>query len=1772
MEFKKYNKNKDINQVYDFDKFNQQIKEKLKPTHTESSYSSKKHYNLIDYTLGADELSLNPLNLKSIYKKELIDTTPLKKQQLQNQINEKDVLTIRYCNNPFTCQNLASNKVPGDFQVNLSSSFKFYTVGGGGKGNKNINIEDDLDENQKKINLDVTTQETPKITNNNYHVYNKIANQGGSEDGEDIDTSGDDIKIIGFFRLPIKSIYSISDYGTLNILNKTYTNDAFIKYTENNYIKIVEVDDTYANNSQSLFFKHPNNPVIFLFVIKSEQKSKTDNKKNQISKKNKNYIYHTLGKILPSFDDIINYHSVDFNDYQRNNVINNVIELYGYDRNNLNVHQIGLINNIHERNYKKESKKISNYIEHFDLQDKSLKKNKSQSKVVSKKYEISDILMEELGKISKLRYTYENSSIDNSRLRFEWIVSNIDNGLLFLSYSQVLELYNQIDVHTKTEGLNLNIDKLNKEIELLKLENTDTTNLNKSCNNLNFGKVKIVKYKTLKDLEKDNGVDITDSDEQPITDGDFAILEVTTKDTKDTNNTKSKDIKVYKRTEILGVDQWVLDNKKSIHDILELEKQQFYDSEASLTKGDYDYQTNKCNTIYSDYFNFDLNEPNCAFDTDDMKCLNLEASLTASSIKQKEESIQKMEGELVFCKNIEKEKKDLEKRLKHIRTEISNTVQKKSHIQKHKLEKNKQLAVEVQQLIKGNTPCVHFDMLRFIGKIKNTTEIERFQYYRLVIDNYLNTNYILDLDKVIEDDEESELVNFGRNQNHHSNKHSKNDKHKHKHSTKESPNYTTCNICSQNLVCKHWLTGIKMLETDGDIDFGKLTDIYGIESNGIYTCKICGEFIANTETIDIIEGGRGADNKGGAFREVLKDDKKNDKKIQLLDQYLKNLEQDEKYDTDTYFKMEFYYHLKQLLNIKVTDGDEKEMIIFINTHNFIKREVYYHKIRVTQPTLPLKIVHTLVQTNYQKRICCDIAARFLIILQTSQKEYVLKNQFCSPNFIGFPLIDNINERDGIKLIFCICQQLATKKKYKFLEKNIEKMIIDKLYYFLENDEFVKNKILKTIDDKTNMIFNHLDFNNYENKYWPACLPFLGVDNLEWKPEKKLLKSELSSINSRNYSKMKNTCYENLFYYTYQSVILINDIIGSEIARNKFFRTTSITNSCCIEQIKPTNYLNYFYQKDNNIKKYIEAANEMYLNYEIINKFKVHPIYKVNTKLYLNTSLKVTPLHFNIDAYEIKQFFIKFIDKGAYQGKEHVYNEYGVCIITNEQKENIENNIYTIHDYNRLSQIIYKNNIVSKEHLVSVQDKDKDKYKYKNTGDELNNTDKSRKKPVSDYNPYTQKNFKNKKETIDFLDYLITTMEDHPKLKLLSDQLETLKRNYEVKEESRTKFNFYLKLVGQTNINIKKLCGILIKKSKDIEKFKNNLVNLGFYENLYNEKVDKNESVAMLENFKNKTKEKKIKKDFKYLLESIVMLKNRKYKYIKNADEIPYQYQYLLLYKDYNTIFEDIYKKMDVYNHLFKVIEGQMNSYFPPDYSSIILHYLLVEVLFTVVNIETVKQKDSNKTTSKKKINKHANKVANYIKEQDKLVKESTIRDGDDDGEDGEDDEKVGNIVVEKEDFDLVKNKSKVNYYITSEFIVVYLKFIFKRQANHDSLTDEKIKQRIADTEQKQQRRNLKIHQILKTEEGMDEYRNMILQKLHYGMLEYHSLENEISNLGLQEHLDNYDNESVERDEMTDKEFYNQDATIDKDNDVNYNDGNIIYDADEDDVEDGDYIF
>ena len=1708
MEFKKYNKNKDVNQVYNFDKFMKEIKDILKPTHSNNNYSNEKNNNFDQFNikLGQDNLELNQIKMKKIFDISNANTTFIKKTQLQNQINNKNVLTVKYCKSPFICQNILSNRISNDSQVNIGSVFKFYEYQTNQEGSS-----DEQDTKNYSFNKPPTDENiiNDKKFINNYNVYQYIKND-----------DADNINIIGFFRLPLNLIYSIDNSGVFKEANKSYTNDILLKYMETNSIVVVEVNDKINDiEKENLFFKNPENLVIFLFV-----KNKNNNQPR--NDEELPMFYNLVNKILPTFNNIIDFHKGDFKKYNSQSLINNVLEFYKYQKSYLNIEQKKEILKLETESFKKESTKIKSFVKDIEGVLKSVKKRRSLS-TQNKSIDglISMNLIEELEKITNTKYAYKNSLLNDDRMKLNYIISEIPYGVSFLSLSQSLENYDKLDIDKLMQENTILIDKLHKEIEILKLKTNDKSNkkdTDKSCNKKSFGKTKIVKYKSIKDLEKDNGVDITDTDNNPIVEGDFAILEIKVKDQDELKK------KIYKRVKIAGLDQWIIDSKKSIQEILELEKKQFYNQDNfTQTEDEFDEETQKCNSIYSNYFNFDLKAPNCTFDLDTMECLKYDQTINQKEIQIKDDKIKILKDDIFFYKNINKEKKELENRLKNVRKMILNDIKKKSNIKKDEIEKSKEVAFEVQKFLEEKVKCVHTDMLKFIGKIKNTTEVEKYQYYQLVLNNYHNTNFILDLDTVYENDEND----FGFNQSGQSEQ------------NLDELNHTTCNICNQKLVCKHWLAGIKMLETEGTIDFGKLTDIYGYQSNGKYICRICGEVITSTDTLDIIEGGRGDLGKAVAFREVMKDDTKNEKKIQLLDQYLKELELDENYDTDTHFKLDFYYHLKQLLNLKLTNEDEKEMIIFLNTYNFVKKEVFYQKIRVAQPNIPLKIVHTLVQTNFNKRLCCDIAARFLITLQTSDKEYVIKNNYCSPNFIGFPLINDINQRDGINLLNCIFNQMATRKKYRFLDKNCEKMIIDKLYYFIENDEFIQNKILKTIDDKTKHIFKYLDFNSYKNKLWTQFLPFLELRNFNYKMEKKLSESDLKLINGKNYSKMLLSSYENLFYYSNQSMYLINKVVEDEAIRNKFYKSASITNSCCLELLRPPNFHNYFFEKDPSIEQNINLANKTYQQYYDINRYRVHNIKKINTQLYDNTSLKIIPLHFKVDLDEIKELFIKYIDEGIHKGKEHDYNEYNICTLTNKTKASIIKEVYTIHDYNRLLKTIYKRNI------RDTQEKNKEEL------------DKQNQK----YDVKALNNFKNKNTTIKYLDYIINITKNEEKLDLLTDLLNKLKDNYSVKKESKIKFDFYLKLVGETNINIKKLTKLLKSKEKSKQIFKKNLENLGNYTQLYNERLERFQSSSKAENFKNKFKEKRIKKDFRYLLESISIIKNKKYKYYRNVQDIRSEYQYLYVYKDETELFSSIYSKLKTFKKLFKVVEGQVNSYFSPEYSSIILHYLFVQVLFIILDLKIkkisgLKNNKQSKVLKKNQIQKN-NKKTKKLKSQ---VLEVSSEQEDD------------AFVLEEEDFNIKKDKDssdlKQNYYLVSEFLIICLKYIFKRQENIDILTEENIKQKIADTEQKQQRRNLKIHQILKTEEGMDEHRNMILSKLHYGILDYHSLEGEIKNLGLQEHIDNYDSNIQDKDDITDKEFYNQETPDDNDYNSNFNDGNIVYDADEDDVEDGDFIF
>ena len=80
MEFKKYNKNKDVNQVYNFDKFMKEIKDILKPTHSNNNYSNEKNNNFDQFNikLGQDNLELNQIKMKKIFDISNANTTFIK--------------------------------------------------------------------------------------------------------------------------------------------------------------------------------------------------------------------------------------------------------------------------------------------------------------------------------------------------------------------------------------------------------------------------------------------------------------------------------------------------------------------------------------------------------------------------------------------------------------------------------------------------------------------------------------------------------------------------------------------------------------------------------------------------------------------------------------------------------------------------------------------------------------------------------------------------------------------------------------------------------------------------------------------------------------------------------------------------------------------------------------------------------------------------------------------------------------------------------------------------------------------------------------------------------------------------------------------------------------------------------------------------------------------------------------------------------------------------------------------------------------------------------------------------------------------------------------------------------------------------------------------------------------------------------------------------------------------------------------------------------------
>ena len=1662
-EYKKYNKNKNVKQVYDPIKFNIEIQKILEPMDANMTNNDVKNkYNMFKTKLGKTNREFNKIKLFDIKNIDNTKSNYLKNYNILgkiihlNQVEYQDVMTVNYCFNPVKCQVFNSSGEKVIFNTNLAPPLKFIPL------------------------KDISDDTMPIMPKN--QITNNISNYKFIDNSD----NGEDVNIIGFVRLPLNKIYNITK-RECNLLKNTTESQTYLDALDKTTLKIVEINDN--NDNDPLFFKFENKTVIYLFT--------KDTKKEDTS------FIDLVDKILPTFDDIIQFHKPVLSKSKNHNLIFDLLDIHYFKKEYLSYNQYKQIYKIQETIFKNLNSKNEELLDTFS---KISKLNKRTSHSSNKNnFNISNNFIAELEKISGRKYIEKDYELDEDYLRYKW-VTNINNGVSFLNTSILLDFYDKINIEASLNEYETNLETIKKHLNILKTTSKEKTiSQDNKCSSFGLNNVKIVRYKSISELEKDNGVEIRDSNDNIINIGDIAIID---------DNDSKKSPSIYKRMLINNTEMWVIEGKQYLKTILEEEKNKI--NNLKLSKDNYDIETNLCNSIYSQYFNFNLDEPNCTFDLDNelFKCMSIDKSITLTKIRQKEEDIEMTEQEIENMQKLKTEKKLLEKQIKEIKNQIMAKNKKTTEIEKELIEIRKEEDKLLQKQAKIKKPCIHYEMINYISKIKNTTLDEQYRLYQIVFNNYLNTDYIYNLEEVSE--------NYD---------HDHNDNHNHSHQlVSNNHNHTMCNICNQHLLCKHWYYGIKKLETTGTININDMVNIYGVESNGVVVCKICGEVLVSTDIQDLVEMGRGEQGKVLVNRQVMenKDQEKN-KKIQLIDEYLKQLEMEEKYDTDLYFRMEFYYHIKQLLNIKMTQEDEREMILFIRTHEFIKKEALYAQLRLKRADLPMKVVHTLVLTKFNKFVCADLAARFLIIIQTSIKEYQIKNNFCNSNYMGFPLINNIKEDDGINLLNCIFKQFALRNKYKFLEKGMDKILMDRLIYFVENDEFVKNKISNALHNKTIEITNKLDFTLYENNLWPDFLPHMNI-HVDWQPDKKLLKKELELVKGSNFKKMLDVCHQNLFYNTYQIAFLINKAVNNEMVLNKFFKTTTITNSCCLEQLPANNYYNYFTSKNKEIITIENEKNRMFENYLYLKDIEDDLIRKIETPLYDNITLKLLPIEYHISDDEINKYFLRFIDEGPFRGKQHIFDNYGVCTLSNILKTTIENTRYSQHEFNKLRYIVYQNTL--------------NKYEVGDDDKIIKEEDIKEKKVVD---------FKLKENGFTLLDYIINNTMSNRKLSILRNVLTNIRKNI---EEDKLDNNIieWGTIISQTNTDIKMLIKGLTNKKKDIDELTKNLENLGNYDKLIDQEIKRGFSSKESNIFKYKKKETEIKKNYEFLLKSVLQVKNEKIRYEKKIENIRIQYQYLYPFKEDTNLFERIYKIVNNYKLLFKTLYGQSNSFITSENISIILHYLLIHSLLMILydredNIH--KSNKSFKKSSKKSSIKDFDKSIRQIKEHHK-------------------DEEGG--FIDETDFNDLQNNKKTGkmFYQKINFLMLYIKHITKRQEYFDNLTETFIEDKRSNFEQKQQRRNLKLFQILKTEEGMEEFHNMILSKLHYGMLEYSSLEGVMDDLGFNTDT-NYDNNMAEKDDVDDKEIYKNKKEDDDILDTNFNDGNVVYASDDEGVEDTDFI-
>ena len=1236
-------------------------------------------------------------------------------------------------------------------------------------------------------------------------------------------------------------------------------------------IKTVKLDDTENNN----VLHHPTKIIMYLLPENIKSKTSED-------------IEIMLNNIIPTASEVITYYRNIIKKLNSFEDLEILLQRFGFSLKTLNISDLNIILQYYNEgtsHYKKRIEKLnSKYLEYLkSFKTKKEKKNGNEDKDENENENeitfITNDILDELEKLYDIKYPNRNLFKDSDRLRLEWVMNRCDNGA-YLYYYLLNHYYQKTDL----ESL------LGKQIEALKLTEQQLDVLTKgraadfkdkentkditACNSrINEYKPRVVRYATEDLLKADNGKEITDSEGNIILDGDYAIVK---------SSVAGVGVSVYVRKELksLGddgkeknVNMWIKQDKSVLLKLLDNEKRRICNPTIEKLE-----LKSKCDYVPE---NADCVPPSIAgMDKDILKTLN---------------EIKNYKDEIGYLQNAIKISKGLNKELKTTRQFITDKNIIRRKVDEFVAKETAALSTTNQAIIKPIIPCLHFTATKFLFNLRNSTPLQEYQVVYAIMRKFRNYDVEYDYTKLNEAD---------------------------------SDNWVECNICSQNLLCKHYLLGLNQIQEKGELDDEEIRRIYAVEDTDSFNCRVCGYMLSNTEVKDISEflHTPGAEGKRNADREILENVV--DEIPADIDKYLEELDENGGEDKQRVLEIKFYIGLKQVSGVEndFLREDDNEMVNFIKTFQFETRNRFITMIMRDRPNIDKRLLYETANIEYIKHMCCDIAVRFLITLQTSSKEYSIENRFCNKNYYGFPLDPDETKVAGLRLIGCLIKQIATDMTFKALNVDIHNLLLKRVKLQVSRDEYVANKLLRAVVDKGARAIDVTGFENHYTNEWRTFRPILdGTGKLGWEPEKYLvMKDAISATTAISYNKMMATASQDFDYLGMSVMNMINLYVEDKTRENKY-TYASIGNTCCLEPIKSGfKYIDYFVKGDETIGASFEKL-ETILDASALLKNKVLPAwFLVKAPMFPLRSKISIPITFQVSQEEMRELFMVYISTGDHAGEHHNFDSFDRCIISGETINEIKKLHITGDAFNRLLTRIHQKNRVYplSASVKTVDERDRMSFKILGLLNEIKN--------------------------IELLNHSLNKLMDiWSNSESSVSNPKSLQQQQPVKLESS---KIWWLINSQIQIDIDTIASYLTGDTAKKVNIKNILNSLSEFKNLYEEDLMTNSYETANYN-KNKKREADIRNLFQFFSTAVAQVRNKKLQGLK-IDKIRPQYHFMYAFRDEINLFERIYKILEPYCISSRLIYGMRNSsYISTENSSILLHYMFISAIYNIVFID-----------------------------------------------------------------------------------------------------------------------------------------------------------------------------------------------------------------------------